>query len=309
MLSGMLELFQALFGAPAAWRSHPEIGWLRATGADRVRFLNGMLSADVARLPEWGVASALQLDRKGHVLAEVELIALPDEIWLGVLRSAEAELAGVLERHIIADDVKLESLSAHLAMLSIEGPGAAAAAREFGAPDLAPASAARSGELLWCAGGAIVPDGVRALGPALALDEIRTRIALPEIPDAALEVLRIEAARPRLGVDTGERTFPQEARLERRAVSFKKGCYIGQEIVARIESRGGVNRLLVKLSTQSPVARDSEILAHGRVSGRVTSSASSPISGPIALGYVRPDDAAPGTELSVGGVPAVVLES
>jgi folate-binding protein YgfZ len=305
----MLELFQALFGAPAAWRLHPEYGWLRATGADRMRFLNGMLSADVGRLREWGVVSALQLDRKGHVMAEVEVISLPGEVWLGVPRSAETALAALLERHIVADDVKLESRSSEWAMLSIEGPGAAAAAQELGAPELPVQAAARAGPLVWCAGGAIVPEGVRAIGPALAVDELRARIALPPISDDSLDVLRIEAARPLLGVDTGERTFPQEARLERRAVSFSKGCYIGQEIVARIQSRGGVNRLLVKLSAQSPVAPGVEISANGRVGGRVTSSAISPTSGPIALGYVRPDDAAPGTELSVGGVPGVVLAS
>lgn len=305
----MLELFEALFAARAAWRAHPEVGWLRVTGSDRVRFLNGMLSADVVRLPEWGVASALQLDRKGHVQAEVELIALPGEIWLGVLRSAESALAALLERHIIADDVKLESRSADVSMLSIEGPGAADCAHALGAPELAPATVARAGVLLWCAGGAIVPDGVRAIGPAAALDELRARIALPEISDAALDVLRIEAGRPKLGVDTGERSFPQEARLERRAVSFSKGCYIGQEIVARIQSRGGVNRLLVKLRADSAVVPGAEIHAGGRATGRITSAAISPTSGPIALGYVRPDDAAPGSALSIGGVAGVVVES
>jgi len=305
----VLELFQALFAAPAAWRAHPEYAWLRATGSDRVRFLNGMLSADVERLPEWGIARALQLDRKGHVLAEVEVIALPNEIWLGVPSSAEAELSRVLEQHIIADDVKVEGRSAERAMLSIEGPGGAAAARAAGAPELPPASAARSGDLLWCAGGAITDQGVRAIGAVPALDELRARIGLPEISDEALEVLRIEAVRPQLGVDTGERTFPQEARLERRAVSFAKGCYIGQEIVARIQSRGGVNRLLVKLSTRSPVAPGSEIAASGRVTGRVTSAALSPTSGPIALGYVRPDDAVAGTQVTVAGVSGVVLEA
>ena len=305
----MLELFRALFDGPAAWRDHPERGLLRVTGADRVRFLNGMLSADVAALREGDTAHALQLDRKGHVLAEVEVIALAGEIWIDVARSTEAALAGALERHIIADAVLVESLSSDWGQLSIEGPDAARAAAELGAPELVPGRAQRAGELLWLGGGALLSEGVRAIGPLPALAELRARIGLPEIGDDAALILRIEAGRPLLGVDTGERTFPQEARLERTAVSFKKGCYIGQEIVARIQSRGGVNRLLVKLSADAAVAPGDEIAVSGRSSGRITSSALSPVSGPIALGYVRPDDAAPGTPVRIGSIAGVVLET
>jgi folate-binding protein YgfZ len=305
----MHELFRALFGGPAAWRDLPGRGLLRVTGGDRVRFLNGMLSADIAALREGAVASALQLDRKGHVQAEVEVVALPGEIWLDTSGAAVAELAAVLERHIIADDVKLEDFSVGRGQLSIEGPGALAAAAALGAPELAAGAARSAGDLLWLGGGALTSDGVRALGPETSLAELRARIGLPEIGDEAAEILRIDAGRPLLGVDTGERSFPQEARLERRAVSFKKGCYIGQEIVARIQSRGGVNRLLVKLSADAEVARADEITAGGRSTGRVTSAALSPVSGPIALGYVRPDDAVPGTPLRIGSVAGVVLES
>jgi folate-binding protein YgfZ len=255
------------------------------------------------------VASALQLDRKGHVLAEVEVIALPGEIWLDSSGDAIGPLAAVLERHIIADDVKLENLSGSRGQLAIEGPGAQAAAAELGAPEFSPGSARRAGELLWLAGGALTSEGVRALGPQEAIDALRARIALPAIDDEAAEILRIEAGRPLLGIDTGERTFPQEARLERRAVSFEKGCYIGQEIVARIQSRGGVNRVLVKLSADAEVARADEISVGGRSSGRITSAALSPVSGPIALGYVKPEDAVPGTPLRIGNVAGVVLES
>jgi folate-binding protein YgfZ len=292
----MLELFRALFGAAAAWREWPGRGLLRVTGGDRVRFLNGMLSADVAALRPGQVASALQLDRKGHLQAEVEVIALEREIWLDLPGESEAALAAVLERHIIADDVKLESLTGTRSLLSIEGPGAAQTGGLAG-PDL-----------LWLPGGMLVPEGIRVLGPPPAVAELRARIGLPEIGDAAAEILRIAAGRPRLGVDTNERSFPQEARLERRAVSFEKGCYIGQEIVARIQSRGGVNRLLVRLSADAEVTPGDEISAGGRSTGRVTSAALSPLTGPIALGYVRPDDAVPGTPVRIGSTAGVVLE-
>jgi folate-binding protein YgfZ len=303
----MRELFQALFGGPAAWLDRPDRGLLRVSGRDRVRFLNGMLSADVAALREGDVAPALQLDRKGHVLALVEVIALAGETWLELPASEEPGLQDALERHIVADDVAVESLTGRYAQLSIEGPGAASAAAALGAPAVDAGRSARAGDLLWIAGGALVPEGFRVLGPSAAIAELRAQIALPPIGAATAEVLRIEAGRPLLGVDTGERTFPQEAGLERRAVSFKKGCYIGQEIVARIQSRGGVNRLLVKLSADAEVTPGSEISSAGHSSGRVTSAAVSPVSGPIALGYVRAEDAEPGTAVRIGAVAGVVL--
>ena len=110
--------------------------------------------------------------------------------------------------------------------------------------------------------------------------------------------------RAEFGVDMDERTFPAEARLDGSAVSFSKGCYVGQEIVARIESRGAVNRLLVQLEAEAPVEVGEEIAREGRALGSVTSAAVSPRRGPLAMGYVRSKAAEPGTELQIAGRPA-----
>jgi len=205
----------------------------------------------------------------------------------------------------VADDVNLESLSGAWSALAVEGPGAGEAAAAQGATALAPGRVVKAAGILWLAGGGLVDTGVRALGPRAAVERLAQRLDLPRISADSAEILRIEAGLPRCGIDTGERTFPQEARLE-RALSFDKGCYIGQEIVARIHSRGAVNRRLVQLASERPVEPGDEIRVGGRVSGRVTSSAVSPVRGPLCLGYVRADEAGAGTRAEIGGSPAVV---
>jgi folate-binding protein YgfZ len=157
------------------------------------------------------------------------------------------------------------------------------------------------GELLWLGGGWLTPEGFRALGPRAALAGRLAALGVPALEPDKIDRLRAEAFVPAFGPDFGGRNFPQEARLE-PAISFTKGCYIGQEIVARIHSRGAVNRLLVQLGTEGDVPLDAEIRAEGKKVGEVTTSGSG-----RALGYVRKVDAEPGTTLEIAGSPATVL--
>ena len=287
--------------APPACRLLPERLIIRITGGDRVRFLDGMVSNDVARLATGRGLPALQLDRKGHVLAELSVVALADALLLDVDAGRGDTVFELLEKHLIADDVVLERRDDWL-HAGFEGPGAAAAA---GAPELAPGAVAIDGELLWLAGGDLDPAGARLLGPSA---EVQARVAasgLRRLSDEQAEILRVEALRPRFGTDYGERGFPAEARLE-RAVSYGKGCYLGQEIVARIHARGAVNRLLVQLEAERAVAAGDAILVDGRASGQVTSAVLSPARGALALGMVKRDHARPGTAVTIGAVAAVV---
>jgi len=304
-------LFETVTGQRGALRDLSDRGLIRVTGADRARFLNGMLANDVAKLRPGDACPALQLDRKGHVLAELWVLVEPEAILLDVAPGLESELSGVLEKHVIADDVALASASAEMVQLGIEGPGARDAVRDAGG--LAPPSGhfergSFSGEsLIWIGGGSLGEEGVRVLLPRPLLQQLRAALALPALAPTAAEVLRIEAGIPALGLDVTARNFPQEARLE-RAFSLSKGCYVGQEIVARIASRGAVNRLLVKLHTREPVAPGAEIRVLDTVVGQVTSSAVSSASGPIALGYVRTADARAGVRIAVGAIPGEIIE-
>ncbi len=301
----MAETFEEVVGSSVALRELGPRGVIRVTGGDRVRFLNGMVSNDVAILAPGDLCDSLQLDRKGHILAELSLLVLPDEVLLDMLGTVEPLLAETLEKHIIADDVELVRLQGW-EQLGIEGPGALAAIAGH-----APAALAlghfevdESGRI-WLAGGSLGPEGARILGDPAALADLRVALELPSLSSEACEVLRIQGCRPAHGIDFTDRSFPQEARLD-RAVSFTKGCYVGQEIVARIDSRGAVNRLLVTLAPEQPVAPGAKIMADGKNVGRVTSAASSAATGPLALGYVHKNQAQPGTSLEIEGIPTTV---
>jgi len=305
----MADRFEGVTGTRAAVRPLPGRGLLRATGADRVRFLNGMLTADVAALRAGQTAPALQLDRKGHVLAELVVLADPDELLLDVAPGCESELQKTLEKHVIADDVVLASLSDGLRWLAVEGPGAREAVLAAGGAAPEPGQFERAelegAPVLWLGEGALTRDGLRAIAPGEAAAELVARLAVPDLSEAAAEVLRIDAAIPLLGVDVTGRNFPQEARLE-RAVSFRKGCYVGQEIVARIASRGAVNRVLVKLRSAAQVPAGADVSLAGAVIGQVTSSAESAATGAVALAYLKVEFASPGQRVEVSGVAAEV---
>ncbi|MEE9280026.1 MAG: glycine cleavage T C-terminal barrel domain-containing protein [Myxococcota bacterium] len=299
----MAEVFEQVTGFPAAIRELGARGLIRVTGGDRIHFLNGMLTSEVESLEAGAVRAALQLDRKGHIRAELWLVVLDEAVLLDAAPGAEAALFETLDKHVIAEDVELERLSGW-DQLGIEGPGASALeTARSPAPGRCEVDARGR---LWLAGGSVAGQGVRVLGERAAIAELRVRLDLPSLSEEAALVLRIDAFRPAQGVDFGERNFPQEAGLE-DSVSFTKGCFIGQEIVARIESRGAVNRLLVKLRPETTVARGAEIRADGKSVGQVTSAAASAATGPIALGYVHAALAEPGTAVEIAGVPASVL--
>jgi folate-binding protein YgfZ len=285
-------------------------GVIGVSGTDARRWLNGMVSNDVSQLHAEGPARhchALLLTSIGRVFADLHVLARPDGFWLDLDRAA---VAGVLERlakYVIADDVQLADLGGRLARLGLEGPAAGAVATAARAAlDAAGAVAAEYG---WSGEPAVqlfVP--VEACEPVLAaLRAGAAGLGLVEADLEALEILRVESGTPRLGAELGEDVLPPEARLD-AAVSTTKGCYTGQEVVARIRSRGQVKHLLVGLRFEGdePPTPGTPIEVDGKRVGEVTSAAHSPQAGAIALGFVtRPHDA-PGSEVRVAGRPARV---
>ncbi len=305
----MSETFRRLTGAEDGWRALPGRGTLRVSGADRLRFLNGMISNEVESLAPGRFCYATLLDRKGRILSDLFALVTEDAVLLDCAEGTAAHVREVLEKHVVADDVEVEDRSAEWGQLAFEGPGARAALAALGAPtpDAGTfALAARDGaEFAWLAGGRVTAEGVRVLGPGSGLAALAAASGLPELSDADFEVLRVASFVPLYGRDMTERSFPAEARLG-DAISLTKGCYIGQEIVARIESRGAVNRLRVLLRCEVPMQPGAEIRSGDSAIGSVTSAVVSPLDGPLAMGYVRADHAAPGTEVAVGGASALV---
>jgi folate-binding protein YgfZ len=262
-------------------------GRLILTGADVADFLQGQVSNDVeALLPGSGCYATL-LTAKGKIRCDMRI--LRGDGWF--LLDSEPQALPVLEHMVrvysIGRDVK--STPDERGLWSIIGPGARDAL------DNAPPATEHShteGELgLYAA----TDNGVDVFGERPDLPEATTEIA---------EILRVESGRPRLGFELGDDVIPQEAGINERAISFTKGCYVGQETVARLFYKGKPNRHLRGLRLSEPVERGAVIMGHDRELGRVSSSCVSPTFGPIALALVR-REAEPGDSVQVGDAGAV----
>ncbi len=299
-------------------------GLLSVSGSDATRWLGGMITGDVAALsegPEHSGCPALVLTHRGRIVADVQVLALRGGFWLEVAGAASAAaLRDRLSKLVIADDVRLVDESAATARFGVEGPRAwaaveAAAGSPLGlAPDACREAVIGGSRVVVARFGWSGEDAYQIFSASGDAQRVREGLlasaagAAPVVcgPEA-LEVLRIEAGRPRMLAELSEEILPPEARLD-RWVSYTKGCYIGQEIIARLRSRGHVNHLLVglRLDAERLPGKNAPVRAGDKVVGEVTSSALSPRAGRIALAFVRVGHDAPGTELDVDGARAQV---
>jgi folate-binding protein YgfZ len=261
-------------GAPT-WVAEP-VALVWVEGPDAASFLHGLLSNDVAGLAPGGSADALLLDAKGHVQAAIGVHRDEADAFTLVVAPSEGDaVAAALDRYHFSED------------LDLLGPEDAWALTVAGMP--APAGLSVPG---------ILPGTVRVVVD----DPAAAGAALPggQAPREALEMARVAAGVARVGVDTGPATLVQEAALEDRAVSFTKGCYLGQETVARLQFRGRANRALRGLLLESAPEPGAAVTAGGREVGRVTSVARTPDLGAIGLAILR-REVAPGDEVEAGG--------
>jgi len=268
-------------------------GKLRLTGAEAVDYLQGQVTNDVEALaPGTGCYAAL-LNHKGKMLADMRVLRGADHIWI----DAEPEGLPALVRNAsmfsIGRDVQHDDVTAGYAILSLIGPGA----REpLDNPPPPEEHCFTTGEH----GVYVATDlGVDVICPAADAAAVREALGVEQVSEEAAECLRIESGRPRFSIDVGSDTIPQEAGLNERAVSFTKGCYVGQETVARLHYKGKPNRHLRGLRLAEPAEHGDEIRLGERVVGQVGSAAESPALGPIALAVVR-REAEPGAVVQVG---------
>jgi tRNA-modifying protein YgfZ len=289
-----------------------ERGKLALSGAQAAAFLNGQVSNDVEALEPGEGCYATFLTPKGKMLGDLRVLATREELLLDTERVALQPLFDLIRRGTIGWDAELHKRTLETALLSLAGPRARelAGAAEAGLPEV---EHAHRGARL---GGAAVrlvatSAGVDVLcdaGDAGAVTEALTAAGATAVDERAAEIARIEAGRPRYGVDLDETTIPQEAGLNDRAVSFTKGCYVGQETVARLHWRGKPNRHLRGLRLSAPVATGTPLRLGDKDVGRVGSAGVSPVHGPIALALVR-REAQPGAVLAAGdGATAEVVE-
>jgi folate-binding protein YgfZ len=290
---------------PRPWRTLVSV-----EGEGRVSFLQGMLSNEIQALAAGHGCRALLLDNKGKVQADLDLWVEIEAIILACDAAvAENVLAG-LRKYVLATPVQFRELDDEQGVVGLVGPGAVALLEGIGIQ--VPPDTSHGHIRAFVAGvdvrlartTALAAEGFEIHLPREAHADVATALRkagdgnLLDVGSEAAEVLRVEAGLPREGSELTGEQFPQEVRLD-DAISYDKGCYLGQETVARIHYRGNVNRLLVGLRFREPVARGDSLFAQEKEIGEVTSVAVSPRLGPIGLGYVRRELAAAGTELAL----------
>lgn len=303
----------------AALVAHPPRGVVRVTGPDRASWLQGLLTNDVEALTPGRGCYAAWLTPQGRMVTDAVVLAEPDALTLEVPRPLADTVARSLAAAVFAEDVTIVDESAAWAAVGVHGAQAAAAvARTLAAPTpeltaeaLAAwpefAHAGVDGDARLARRDTFGSPGYVLRVPVDSADHWLSRLRLAGAaltPVAALDYARIEAGRAEFLVDMDADTIPLEAGLEDRAISFTKGCYVGQEVIVRVLHRGGgrVARRLVGLVLEGeavPAARAAVSGPRGEA-GRVTSAAWSPrLNRAVALAYVHRDLAEPGTEVQV----------
>ena len=283
---------------------------LRLGGADRTTFLQGMVTNDVANLKEGQGAPAALLTIQGKIVSDLRIYVLAEEIWLDVPAGRAEAVREALERFIIADDVEFVAAGPCAPLAAIEGPESErvfTAATGAQPPSQAFEHACVELDGVTLRAAAVSHAGERGFlffGPPDAGAALRRRCAAAgaeAVGSAALDILRVEAGIPWHGRDMDESTLISEVGLE-EMISFRKGCYLGQEVVERVAARGQVHRKLVGLvcdGNEVPAA-DTALTLDGKDAGRLTSAVWSPGRGAvIGLGYLRRELCAPGSAVEI----------
>jgi len=301
----------------AAVASLPGRGLLAVTGPTRVKFLQGLLSNDLAsRRPGQGVAAAL-MDVKGRLLALLRVLATDEAVLLEMPSSCLDVVERLLVHYRVAAPVRFARKP--LAAVGLLGPAAKDTLARAGVE--VAASAAVEDHVMGAMGGVEVrvvragdlpADGwiIHAIDDAAAATVREVLVAAGAAPlsgSSVLDTLRVEDGRPWYGIDITEENLLHETGLVAEYHSPSKGCYVGQEVVARLEARGAkVNKSLRGLALESPVAAGAAITVDDREVGRVTTAGMSPRRGPIAMGFVHRSAAEPGTAIRAGSSPGTV---
>src|SRR5215213_4503150 len=296
--------------ATAALVDRSERGKLALTGADTKEFLQGQVSNDIEGLAPGTGCYAAFLTPKGKMLGDLRVLDTGDELLLDCERVVLQELFNLIRRFKLGRDVELHKRTLETGLLSLIGPRSRAVA---GAGDLPAAEHAHRTGTIGGAGVRLVATdlGVDVLCDAADTERVAAALAEAGAVPAGEELGEIrpgETGRPRYGVDLDDSVIPQEAGLNDRAVSFTKGCYVGQETVARLHYKGKPNRHLRGLQLSAPAQAGEAIALGDREVGSVGTAVLSPAHGPIALAIVR-REAEAGAKVAVGdGIAAEVVD-
>lgn len=270
---------------------------IRIAGADHLQWLQGQITNDIDRLDVGGHLDACFCTATGQLEASVRIWRFEDFVLVG---ASDLEIESILtriERFVVMEDVEAQKLE--LIPIRIQGPESDRVAGSIESAFSLPSRHSEPGGFdLWFEESGFAKATARLEG-------------LPEVTGELLDAVQIEAGIPRAGVDWNSKTLAAELgrRFNERTVSLEKGCYVGQEVLMRIASRGHTNREWVPVKLSQPVEPGVSVSAEVRAdAGVITRSAISPRLGPVAAAMVRVEAAKPGTRLSIGGVEAIVGE-
>jgi folate-binding protein YgfZ len=291
------------------------------TGGDRVRWLNGMVTNNIRDLAVGQGVYAFLLNPQGHILGDLFAYNRGESITVDTDSGQAEKILATFDHYIIMDDVEVANLSEQRTALGIAGTRSreVLAAAGFAIPEMTALQvqsvmgngmdctlvrgedAEHTSYEIWLA-----PDSVAQLWDAL-----RAAGAMP-VGSEAQELHRIVSGIPRYGVDIRERDLPQETE-QARALNFNKGCYVGQEIVERIRSRGAVHRKFTGFLAEGtePIAAGTKVVAGEKEVGEITSAASLQLTGgnkTVALGYIRREAGVPGREVTIGSARGTVVQ-
>jgi tRNA-modifying protein YgfZ len=270
-------------------------------GPDATEYLQGQLTNDTEGLERGQGCYAALLDRKGHLQSDMRVLQLENgEIWLDLEPASAPAVLRHLTTYSIGRDVEVEDVSERWAITSLIGPRAA----ELGGFEgLGPEHAQRfrdwDGTEVLAVATDVGIDLITKAEAAASLAALLRAAGAVEVSEPAAEIIRVESGRPRFGIDMGTESMPAEAGITERAVNFEKGCYIGQEPVARLHYRGKPNRTLRGLRLSAPAERGDPLRLGDKEVGQIGTACLSPAFGPIALAIVR-READEGDALAVG---------
>lgn len=301
-----------------------DLGWrakIVLTGSDRIRWANGMVTNNVRDLPEGRGNYSFMLNAQGRIQADLYIYNMGDHLMVDTELWQKSKILELFDKFIIMDDVEITDISDKLSALAVQGPRALEILRSLGltiADDVEPFKVA---QMIWS-------------GIGISVTRMESKIAqtyeiwlasenVPKLWDAlmgagakpvgtdALEMFRVAAGVPRYGVDITDKYIPQETE-QFHALHFSKGCYLGQEIVERVRSRGAVHRHFAGFKINGPVPQAGiEAQVDGKKVGEITSALRVPVNGEektLALGYIRKESGEPGTKVQIAGSEAEVQD-
>ncbi len=304
-------------------------GRLVLTGADRVRLLNGQVTNNVKDLPAGAGCYAALVTNKGRMQSDLNIYILPEEILLDFEPGLSAALEERFNKFIIADDVQVIDAAPHYGLFSVQGPQAWAVIEKLGLNFARPEKDLHStslkddtlGEMYCMNHPRLGTTGFDLFAPTNSLGALADKLsaAARELGGRAagwraLETARIESGRPRFGAEMDGSNLPPEAGLESRAISYTKGCYIGQEVIARLRTYGQVAKALrgLRFAEGARPEKGDKLFFGDKEVGYVCSAIHSPaLAANLGLGYVRKEHNQIGTALrargAVGEVEATVV--